>query len=50
MDHSPTKEVFGGYYVLEADSIDVALEIARCVPTVRLGGVVEIRPVVELPS
>ncbi len=42
-----TKEVFGGYYVLEADNVDAALEIARRIPAVRLGGAVEIRPLVE---
>jgi hypothetical protein len=45
-----TKEVFGGYYVLEADNVDAALEIARRIPVVRLGGAVEIRPLVEVPS
>ncbi len=44
-----TKEVFGGYYVLEADNVDAALEIARRIPAVRLGGAVEIRPLVEMP-
>jgi hypothetical protein len=45
-----TKEVFGGYYILEVDNVDAALEIARRAPAVRLGGAVEIRPMVELPS
>ena len=40
-----TKEVFGGYYLLEADDVDAALEIAARMPAVRLGGSVEIRPV-----
>ena len=44
-----TKEVFGGYYVLEADNVDTALEIAQRIPAVRFGGAVEIRPIVELP-
>jgi hypothetical protein len=42
-----TKEVFGGYYILEADNVDAALEIARRIPAVRLGGAVEVRPMVE---
>jgi hypothetical protein len=42
-----TKEVFGGYYVLEADSLDDALDYASRVPTARLGGSVEVRPLVE---
>ena len=42
-----TKEVFGGYYVLEADSLDGAIEIAQRIPAARLGGSVEIRPVLQ---
>ena len=45
-----TKEVFGGYYVIEVDNVDAALEIARRAPAVRLGGAVEVRPMVEIPS
>jgi hypothetical protein len=45
-----TKEVFGGYYLLDADDLDAALEVASRVPATRMGGSVEVRPVVELPS
>jgi hypothetical protein len=41
-----TKEVLGGYYLLEADDLDAALEIAARVPAARMGGAVEVRPVV----
>jgi hypothetical protein len=41
---SNTKEVFGGFFLLEADDIDAALEISQKVPALRMGGVVEIRP------
>jgi hypothetical protein len=41
-----TKEVLGGYYLLEADDLDAALEIAARIPAARLGGAVEVRPVV----
>ena len=41
-----TKEVFGGFYVLEADDLDGALEIAARIPAARLGGSVEVRPMV----
>jgi hypothetical protein len=41
-----TKEVFGGFYLLEADDLDRATEIAARIPAARLGGSVEIRPVV----
>jgi hypothetical protein len=42
-----TKEALGGYYLLEADDIDAALEIAARIPAARMGGAVEVRPVVE---
>src|SRR2546430_16576330 len=42
-----TKEALGGYYLLEADAIDGALEIAARIPAARMGGSVEVRPVVE---
>src|ERR1044071_6193943 len=40
-----TKDVFGGYYVIEADDLDAAIAIAARVPAARFGGCVEIRPV-----
>ena len=43
-----TKEVFGGYYLLEADDLDAAIEIAARIPAARLGGSVEIRPMIDL--
>jgi hypothetical protein len=42
-----TKEALGGYFVLEADDLDAAIEVAARIPTVRKGGAIEIRPVVE---
>ncbi len=42
-----TKEFFGGYYVFEAGDLDEAIEIASRIPTSRIGGAVEVRPVVE---
>ena len=42
-----TKEVFGGYYVFEADNLDDAIELAGRIPAARLGGAVEVRPLVE---
>jgi hypothetical protein len=41
------KEVLGGYYLFEADDIDSALEVAARIPAARMGGAVEVRPVVE---
>ena len=42
-----TKEVFGGYYLLEADDLDKAIELAARIPAARMGGGVEVRPIVE---
>lgn len=42
-----TREVIGGYYIFEADNLDRALELAVRIPAVRLGGSVEVRPLVE---
>ena len=41
-----TKEIFAGFYLLEAEDLDQATEIAARIPAVRLGGSVEIRPIV----
>ena len=45
--YADTKEVLGGYYVFEADNLDVAIELASRIPAARLGGTVEVRPLVE---
>jgi hypothetical protein len=45
-----TKEVFAGYYLLEADDLDRALEVAARVPAARMGGAVEVRPLVEVEA
>jgi hypothetical protein len=42
-----TKEILGGFYLLEADNLDRALEIAARIPAARLGGAVEVRPLAE---
>jgi hypothetical protein len=44
------KEVLGGYYVLDAADLDAALEFVERIPAVRLGGAVEVRPLVEIPT
>jgi len=44
-----TKEVLAGYYVYEASDLDTALEFAQRIPAVRLGGAVEVRPLIEYP-
>jgi len=42
-----TKEIFGGFYIIRADDLDEALELAARVPAARFGGSVEVRPLVE---
>jgi hypothetical protein len=41
------KEHLGGFYIVEADELDAALEIAARIPVARMGGAVEVRPVME---
>jgi hypothetical protein len=41
------KEALGGYLFFEADDLDAAIELAGRVPAARMGGAVEVRPVVE---
>jgi hypothetical protein len=42
-----TKEFLGGLYLVEADNLDAALELAARIPWARMGGAVEVRPLVE---
>ena len=42
-----SKEELGGYYLIDADDLDSALEIAARIPAARSGGAVEVRPIVE---
>ena len=44
-----TKEQLGGYYLIEAESLDEAIEWAARIPSAR-GGTIEVRPVVQLPA
>src|SRR5436305_6915455 len=41
------KDALGGYLFFEADDLDQALELAARVPAARLGGAIEVRPIVE---
>jgi len=38
------KEAVGGWFILEAEDLDAAIEVASRVPAARLGGAIEIRP------
>jgi hypothetical protein len=39
-----TKEIFGGYYLIDVPDLDAALELAALIPVLRFGGSVEVRP------
>jgi hypothetical protein len=41
------KEALGGYYFFEAHDLAAAVELAARVPAARMGGAVEVRPLVE---
>jgi hypothetical protein len=41
------KEALGGYLLFEADHLDAAIELAARIPAARMGGAIEVRPVVE---
>lgn len=42
-----TKEVLGGICLIEAADLNEAIDLAGHIPAARLGGTVEVRPVVE---
>ena len=42
-----TKEALGGYLFLEADDLDAAIELAARIPAARMGGAIEVRPLME---
>jgi hypothetical protein len=42
-----TKEALGGYCFFEADDLDAAIELAARIPAARMGGAIEIRPLVQ---
>ena len=41
------KEALAGWLVYEADDLDAAIELAARIPAARLGGAIEVRPLVE---
>ena len=43
--YAETREQLGGYYLVEAKDLDEAVEIGKRIPSIRLGGGVEVRPV-----
>jgi hypothetical protein len=47
--YTETKEVLGGYYIVECADLDKALEAAARCPAVAFGGSVEVRPIIGMP-
>ena len=45
--YAETREQLGGYYLVDCENLDEALEIASKIPAARTGGAIEVRPVVE---
>jgi len=45
--YAETKELLGGFNLIDVDDLDAALDFAARVPAARLGGLVEVRPLVE---
>ena len=41
------KEALGGYLFYEADDLDAAIALAARIPAARMGGAIEVRPLVE---
>src|SRR3954462_656050 len=41
------KEAIGGWLVYEADDLDAAIELASRIPAARMGGAIEVRPIVD---
>jgi hypothetical protein len=41
------KEALGGWLLFEADDLDAAIGLASRIPAARMGGAIEVRPVVE---
>ena len=45
-----TKELVGGYFIVEAESLDAAIEMAKDYPDFPYNGRVEVREVMVLPA
>jgi hypothetical protein len=45
-----TKEWLGGYYKIDVETLDEAIEWAGRVPSVAFGGSIEVRPLAPMPT
>src|SRR5882757_3694228 len=43
-----SKEAVGGYFLLQVDTLDEAVAIAKDCPALELGAIVEVRPIAEI--
>jgi hypothetical protein len=43
-----TKEQLGGFYIVDAASEQKALDLAARIPSARMGGAIEVRPIMEM--
>lgn len=48
--YAETKEALGGYYLVDVPDLDTAIEWAAQVPHVKRGGIVEVRPIMEIDA
>jgi hypothetical protein len=48
--YAETREQLAGYYVVECENLDQALGLAARIPSVRVGGAIEVRPLVPMPE
>jgi hypothetical protein len=46
--YAETKEQLGGYYIVNAKDLGEAISIASRIPSVRVGGAIEVRPIMEM--
>jgi hypothetical protein len=44
-----TKEVLGGYYILDCADLDTAIDLAAKIPAAEYGSI-EVRPILEIPD
>src|SRR3982751_3944615 len=44
-----TREVLGGFYLIDVPNLDVAIEVAARTPGAKVG-TIEVRPVLEIPN
>jgi len=45
--YAETKEQLGGFFLIECDNLDEAIEAAAQIPSAKRGGTIEVRPVAE---